>query len=62
MARFMPVRAGTYQISSKFGPRGGGMHWGMDFAASGRDEDLCGAGRIGRPHRVCGRIRSVDRH
>ena len=34
MTRYMPVRAGTYQISSKFGPRGGGMHWGMDFAAT----------------------------
>ena len=33
MTRYMPVRAGTYQTSSKFGPRGGGMHWGLDFAA-----------------------------
>jgi len=33
MTRFMPVRAGTYQISSPFGQRGGGMHWGTDFAA-----------------------------
>ena len=34
MARYMPVRADTYQVSSKFGPRGGGMHWGLDFAAA----------------------------
>src|SRR6476661_5627779 len=34
MTRYMPVRAGTYQTSSKFGPRGGGMHWGIDFAAT----------------------------
>jgi murein DD-endopeptidase MepM/ murein hydrolase activator NlpD len=34
MARYMPVHAGTYQISSKFGPRSGGMHWGLDFAAA----------------------------
>ena len=33
MTRFMPVRAGTYQISSPFGNRGGVMHWGTDFAA-----------------------------
>lgn len=33
MTRFMPIRAGTYQISSPFGQRGGGMHWGTDFAA-----------------------------
>jgi hypothetical protein len=33
MARYMPLSAGTYHISSKFGPRGGGMHWGLDFAA-----------------------------
>ena len=33
MTRYMPVRAGTYQTSSKFGPRGGGMHWGLDFSA-----------------------------
>jgi murein DD-endopeptidase MepM/ murein hydrolase activator NlpD len=34
MTRFMPMRAGTYQISSPFGDRGGGMHWGTDFAAT----------------------------
>ncbi len=34
MTRFMPLRAGTYNVSSKFGPRGGGMHWGLDFAAA----------------------------
>jgi hypothetical protein len=34
MTRFMPMRAGTYQISSPFGNRGGGMHWGTDFAAT----------------------------
>jgi hypothetical protein len=33
MTRYMPVRAGTYQMSSKFGPRGGGMRWGLGFAA-----------------------------
>lgn len=33
MTRFMPVRKGTYQMSSPFGDRGGGMHWGTDFAA-----------------------------
>jgi Peptidase family M23 len=34
MTRFMPMRASTYQISSKYGQRSGGMHWGMDFAAA----------------------------
>jgi Peptidase family M23 len=29
----MPLHAGTFHISSKFGLRGGGMHWGTDFAA-----------------------------
>ena len=33
MTRFMPLRAGTYTLSSRFGPRGSGMHWGLDFAA-----------------------------
>jgi len=33
MARYMPLRAGTYQITSRFGPRSGGMHWGQDFGA-----------------------------
>jgi murein DD-endopeptidase MepM/ murein hydrolase activator NlpD len=33
MTRFMPLRAGTYNLSSRFGPRGSGMHWGLDFAA-----------------------------
>jgi len=27
------MKPGTYQIASKFGLRGGGMHWGTDFAA-----------------------------
>jgi len=34
MTRFMPMRAGTFQISSKYGQRSGGMHWGVDFAAT----------------------------
>jgi hypothetical protein len=33
MTRFMPLRAGTYQLTSRFGPRSGGMHWGLDFGA-----------------------------
>jgi hypothetical protein len=33
MTRYMPLRAGTFRLSSPFGPRGGGMHWGTDFAA-----------------------------
>lgn len=31
--RYMPMRKGTYQITSRFGPRSGGMHWGQDFGA-----------------------------
>ena len=34
MTRFMPVRAGDCRISSPYGRRGGGMHWGVDFAAA----------------------------
>ena len=33
MTRVTPMKPGTYQIASKFGLRGGGMHWGTDFAA-----------------------------
>jgi murein DD-endopeptidase MepM/ murein hydrolase activator NlpD len=33
MTRVTPMKPGTYQISSKFGLRSGGMHWGTDFAA-----------------------------
>jgi murein DD-endopeptidase MepM/ murein hydrolase activator NlpD len=33
MTRFPPMKSGTYRIASKFGLRGGGMHWGTDFAA-----------------------------
>ncbi|MDF3285040.1 peptidoglycan DD-metalloendopeptidase family protein [Gordonia sp. N1V] len=29
----MPLKDGTYQVSSGFGPRGGQMHQGVDFAA-----------------------------
>lgn len=34
MTRYMPLRAGTYQLTSRFGPRSGGMHWGLDFGAN----------------------------
>ena len=34
MNRYMPVASGTFTLSSPFGPRGGGMHWGQDFAAA----------------------------
>ena len=33
MTRFMPLRDGTYRLSSLFGARKGGYHWGIDFAA-----------------------------
>lgn len=32
-SRYMPLKAGTYHLSSPFGPRGRQMHWGQDFAA-----------------------------
>ncbi|GAB2657800.1 M23 family metallopeptidase [Nocardia goodfellowii] len=31
--RFWPLAAGTYTITSGFGPRAGGFHYGLDFAA-----------------------------
>ena len=31
--RYMPLKAGTYHLSSPFGPRDRQMHWGQDFAA-----------------------------
>lgn len=31
--RFWPMRTGAYTLSSPFGPRGGSMHYGTDFAA-----------------------------
>ena len=30
----MPLKAGTYRLSSPFGPRDRQMHWGQDFAAN----------------------------
>jgi Peptidase family M23 len=30
----MPLKAGTYHLSSPFGPRDRRMHWGQDFAAN----------------------------
>ena len=30
---YLPLKRGTYQISSGFGPRWGTMHQGLDFAA-----------------------------
>nr|WFF39796.1 hypothetical protein Lopsy_47 [Mycobacterium phage Lopsy] len=33
MPRYMPLRAGTYTLSSGFGPRWGSQHRGLDFAA-----------------------------
>lgn len=33
MARYWPLRAGSYVLSSPFGPRWGDMHRGQDFAA-----------------------------
>ena len=30
----MPLMAGTYRLSSPFGPRDRQMHWGQDFAAN----------------------------
>jgi murein DD-endopeptidase MepM/ murein hydrolase activator NlpD len=32
--RFMPLKAGTYRLSSPYGPRGRQMRWGLDFAAN----------------------------
>ena len=32
-AKSMPLKAGDYQVSSRFGPRGSEMHQGVDFAA-----------------------------
>src|SRR6201991_3203234 len=33
VSRYMPLKAGTYHLSSPFGPRDRQMHWGQDFAA-----------------------------
>lgn len=33
MTRYWPMRSGTYRISSGYGHRPGGMHYGLDFAA-----------------------------
>ncbi|MDT5097390.1 MAG: hypothetical protein QOC76_1127 [Mycobacterium sp.] len=30
----MPLKAGTYRLSSTLGPRDRQMHWGQDFAAN----------------------------
>ncbi len=32
-SRYIPLKAGTYRLSSPFGPRGRQMHWGQDYAA-----------------------------
>lgn len=32
-ARCLPLKSGTFAVSSGFGPRAGGMHYGLDFAA-----------------------------
>src|SRR6478609_9774568 len=34
VSRYMPLKAGTYHLSSPFGPRDRQMHWGQDFAAN----------------------------
>jgi hypothetical protein len=34
MNRYVPLKSGTCTLSSPFGHRGGGMHWGQDFAAA----------------------------
>lgn len=34
MARFLPLKTGTFRWGSPFGPRSGGMHRGVDFAAA----------------------------
>ncbi|MFE3052378.1 peptidoglycan DD-metalloendopeptidase family protein [Nocardia sp. NPDC059239] len=31
--KYLPLKPGTYTVSSPFGPRDGGFHYGMDFAA-----------------------------
>ncbi|MET8430171.1 peptidoglycan DD-metalloendopeptidase family protein [Nocardia sp. NPDC004860] len=33
---YLPLKSGTYTVSSPFGPRDGGFHYGMDFAAKMR--------------------------
>ncbi|MDZ7883414.1 MAG: M23 family metallopeptidase [Mycobacterium sp.] len=34
MSRYLPMKPGTYKLSSGFGPRWGSQHRGLDFAAA----------------------------